>query len=156
HANQAAASPGGQHMARLSLARENLDGLAALSRHHRVPLGVLIQASWALLLRRYRSADSVLFGLTVAHRPADLERNENLVGMTINTVPVRADMTRATTLADLLGALREQAFEREPHAHLGLDDILQAAGLHHEGVLPFDTLLLAQNYPRPGTLQTGG
>ncbi|WJJ92655.1 condensation domain-containing protein [Neopusillimonas aromaticivorans] len=131
------------------------DGLSALCRRHGVPLGVALQASWALLLRRYRSTGTVVFGITFAHRPADFDHADALVGMTINTVPVSATLTADMTLATLLGNLRQHAFERADHAFIGLDDILQSTG--HDPANPlFDTLLLVQNYPRPSDLVANG
>ncbi|MFA5665249.1 amino acid adenylation domain-containing protein, partial [Castellaniella sp.] len=144
-----------QHSATRALDPVVRDDLSALCRRHGVPLGVALQASWALLLRRYRSTETVVFGITFAYRPADFDHADALVGMTINTVPVCTTLTADMTLATLLGTLRQQSFERADHAFIGLDDILQSAG--HDPANPlFDTLLLVQNYPRPSDLVANG
>ena len=54
-----------------------------------------------LLIRDDRSPD-VVFGTTVSGRSAELPGAESMVGLLINTVPVRASITAATTTADLL------------------------------------------------------
>ncbi|OXR48913.1 hypothetical protein PuT2_10025 [Pusillimonas sp. T2] len=130
------------------------DALGAMCRQHGVPLGVLIQASWAMLLRRYQYSNTVTFGITFAHRPPATPNADALVGMTINTVPVWADMHPDMTLRTLLDALRQQSFDRADHAFIGLEDILQSAGCTSASPL-FDTLLLVQNYPRPDNLVAG-
>ncbi|WP_158238496.1 non-ribosomal peptide synthetase/type I polyketide synthase [Pollutimonas subterranea] len=139
------------HDAGIALDPAIRDALASVCRRHGVPLGVLIQASWAMLLRRYRSIDTVVFGITLAHRPPEFNNADALVGMTINTVPVIADIQPDMPLSTLLANLRQQSFERTDHAFVGLEEILQTA--RHDPACPlFDTLLLVQNYPRPTTL----
>lgn len=143
-----------QHHRHIALDPAMRDALSALCRQHGVPLGVLIQAAWAMLLRRYQYSNAVTFGITFAHRPPAIPNADALVGMTINTVPVWADMRPDMTLRILLEALRQQSFDRADHAFIGLEDILQSAGCNAANPL-FDTLLLVQNYPRPENLVAG-
>ncbi|MCP4662962.1 MAG: amino acid adenylation domain-containing protein, partial [bacterium] len=63
-----------------------LDGFA---RRQRLTLNTLVQAAWALLLGRYGGEDDVVFGATVAGRPASLAGSESMVGLFINALPVR-------------------------------------------------------------------
>ncbi|MBC2768956.1 non-ribosomal peptide synthetase/type I polyketide synthase [Pusillimonas minor] len=143
-----------QHHSHVTLDPAMRDALGALCRQHGVPLGVLVQAAWAMLLRRYQYSNAVTFGITFAHRPPATPNADALVGMTINTVPVWADMDPDMRLPTLLDALRQQSFDRADHAFIGLEDILQSAGCTTASPL-FDTLLLVQNYPRPESLTAG-
>src|SRR5207248_2672718 len=63
--------------------------LAARARELGVPVNTAVQAAWAIVLGRVTGRDDVLFGQTVAGRPADLAGAEAMIGLFINTIPVR-------------------------------------------------------------------
>ncbi|MCF1759837.1 condensation domain-containing protein, partial [Pseudomonas aeruginosa] len=46
-------------------------------------LNTLVQAAWSLLLQRYTGQDTVVFGATVAGRPAELAGIERQIGLFI-------------------------------------------------------------------------
>jgi non-ribosomal peptide synthetase component F len=66
-----------------------LPDVAAFARRHRLTVNTLVQGAWALLLARYGGSDDVVFGVTVAGRPAELTEVERTVGLFINTLPLR-------------------------------------------------------------------
>ena len=68
---------------------------------------------------------------------------ESMVGLFINTVPVRADITAATTTADLLDQLQRAHTNTLEHQHLALSEIHRITG--HDQL--FDTLFVFENYP---------
>lgn len=129
--------------------------IEALARAGGVTLGTAIQGAWALLLSRYVDSEDVAFGLTVSGRPPELSGMETMVGMLINTLPVRVRVEGGARVIDWLARLGAQAAERQAHAAMPLPATLAAAGLP-ELPLPFDTLVLVQNYPRPDSLEAGG
>src|SRR5207247_2449403 len=63
--------------------------LQAFARRQQVTLGVVAQAAWGLLLSRYSGERDVLFGATVSGRPAVLPHVDSMIGLFINTLPVR-------------------------------------------------------------------
>src|SRR5690606_37853800 len=79
---------------------------------------------------------------------------EAMVGMLINTLPVRVRLPRDESVGTWLGRLGEEALERAAFATTALPEALAAAGLP-AGTLPFDSLVLVQNYPRPKRLEAG-
>ena len=85
----------------------------------------------------------VAFGTAVSGRPTELAGAESMVGLLINTVPVRAAITAATTTADLLDQLQSAYNHTLEHQHLALTEIHRAAG--HDQL--FDTLFVYENYP---------
>ena len=85
----------------------------------------------------------VAFGTAVSGRPADLVGAESMVGLLINTVPVRATITPATTIADLLDQLQNAYHDTLEHQHLALNEIHRATG--HDQL--FDTVFIYENYP---------
>ena len=117
--------------------------LQSCAREQAVTLNTLIQAAFGVLLGRLTGRDDVVFGVTVAGRPAELPGAERMVGLFINTLPLRMRLAPQTTLAELLRTTQASQSALLPHQHIGLSEIQQAAAL---GDL-FDTLLVFENYP---------
>ncbi|MCF3124886.1 amino acid adenylation domain-containing protein, partial [Streptomyces arenae] len=109
---------------------------------HGVTLNTVVQAAWALLLGRLTGRDDVVFGTTVAVRPAEIPGVQSMVGLFINTVPVRIRLRPAETFAQLLTRVQREQAALMDHQHIGLGDIQRTAGL---GDL-FDTTVVTENF----------
>ncbi|MBF6175770.1 non-ribosomal peptide synthetase [Nocardia blacklockiae] len=105
-------------------------------------LNTLVSAAWALVLAHLTGSDDVVFGTTVAVRPADLDA-ERMVGLMINTVPVRVRLRPGDTLAALAAGLQATRAALYEHDHLGLHEIEEVAG----SAELFDTSVVFENYP---------
>ena len=117
--------------------------LEYLARRCQVTLNTIIQAAWGIVLSRLMGRSDVTFGVTVSGRPADLAGSDGMIGLLINTLPLRLQLDPRERTADLLVRLqREQAALLE-HQHLGLAEIQRLVG---QGEL-FDTLTVFENYP---------
>ena len=116
-------------------------GELARSRHTTV--NTVLQGAFARLLCWLTGQHDVVFGTPVSGRPAELPGADALVGLLINTVPVRATITPATTTTDLLNQLQSTYNDTLEHQHLALNEIHHATG--HDQL--FDTLFVYQNYP---------
>ncbi len=114
-----------------------------LARAHHTTVNTVLQAGWAQLLMWLTGQRDVAFGTAVSGRPAELAGSDSMVGLLINTVPVRATITTATSAGDLLDQLHRTNNHTLEHQHLALPDIHRAAG--HDQVL--DTLFVYENYP---------
>ncbi|WP_460305554.1 amino acid adenylation domain-containing protein [Actinocorallia aurea] len=112
--------------------------IAAESRAAGVPLSVAVHAAWAVTLGGILHAEDVVFGSTVSGRDADVPGIADMVGLFINTIPVRARWTRTTTARELLAAVRDHQSATLPHQHVSLARIGRRAG---HGTL-FDTLVV--------------
>ncbi|HEX8559858.1 MAG TPA: amino acid adenylation domain-containing protein [Pyrinomonadaceae bacterium] len=131
---------------RVRLSAEATGRLRALGRERRLTLNTLTQGAWALLLSRYSRERDVLFGATVAGRPAELSGAGEMVGLFINTLPVRARVQPETPLLSWLGRLQAgQAAARE-YEHSPLVEV-QAWGETPRGAPLFESLLVFENYP---------
>ena len=128
---------------KLELSEEHTSALAQQARTHGLTVNTLIQAAWAILLGRLTGRDDVVFGVTVAGRPPELAGIESMVGLFINTIPVRIKLPPAKPLLDLLEGAQELQSRLMAHQHLGLAEIQGLAGV---GDL-FDTLVVFENYP---------
>ncbi|WP_030437892.1 non-ribosomal peptide synthetase [Actinoplanes subtropicus] len=119
--------------------------LAQLTRHHGVTMNTLFQGVWALLLARLTGRDDVVFGAAVAGRPPEIPGVESVVGLFMNTLPVRARLDGAQPFVDMLAGLQSRQVAMMAHQHVGLSEITQFAG---PGAA-FDTLVVFENYPHP-------
>jgi amino acid adenylation domain-containing protein/non-ribosomal peptide synthase protein (TIGR01720 family) len=126
--------------------------LAAQGQRLRVTLSTLVQGAWAALLGAYAAEPEVVFGATVAGRPAQLAGVETMVGMFLNTLPVRARIAADVPLAAWLVDLQEQQVEAQRHAHAPLSRI-QGWSEVASGRALFDSILVFENYPLDDALQ---
>ncbi|MEZ0364232.1 amino acid adenylation domain-containing protein [Mycobacterium sp. pUA109] len=118
-----------------------------LARSCRTTASTVLQGAWALLLCSLTGRHDVAFGTVVSGRSAEVAGEESLVGLLINTVPVRATITPTTTTADLLDQLQTDHTHTLEHQHLGLNEIHRVTG--HERL--FDTVFVYENYPVDAT-----
>ncbi|MFC7984951.1 amino acid adenylation domain-containing protein [Streptomyces sp. NPDC057336] len=121
------------------VAREVGRSAAALG----VTVNSLVQGAWALLLGRLTGRQDVVFGATVSGRPPAVTDVESMVGLFINTVPVRVRYAPGDTLAEILTGLQDRQAGLLEHHHHGLTEIQRATGLQSL----FDTLVVFESYP---------
>ena len=123
---------------------QDLSGrLAELARRQRLTLATVLQGAWAILLARLTGQQDVVFGITVAGRSGEVAGSERMVGLLINTVPLRVRLRPAEPVAELLARIQAEQARLLAHQHLGLGELQRMVGL---GEL-FDTALIFENYP---------
>ncbi|WP_276483897.1 non-ribosomal peptide synthetase [Paraflavitalea pollutisoli] len=103
-----------------------------------------IQTAWALVLARYTNSSDVVFGAVVSGRPAELEGVEEMIGMFINTIPVRIDLSNKATVTDLLRAAQQASLDNLPYRYLPLGAVREVAG---QGRELFNHIMLFENFP---------
>ncbi|MFJ2577291.1 amino acid adenylation domain-containing protein [Kitasatospora aureofaciens] len=118
-------------------------GLEARLRERDLTLNTAVQGAWALLLARLTGRTDVVFGTAVSGRAPEVPGIEGMVGLFINTVPVRARLSPTEPPAALLAQVQDQQSAMAAHQYTGLADIQQAAG---HGEL-FDTLAVFESFP---------
>jgi natural product biosynthesis luciferase-like monooxygenase protein len=112
----------------LRLTREETARAAAFAKEIGVTLSTVVHGAWAILLSRYSGTDDVIFGAARACRHGTVANAESVVGLFINTLPVRARYTPDTTVREWLGELRRQQIAVRPHEHTALADIQRWTG----------------------------
>jgi non-ribosomal peptide synthase protein (TIGR01720 family) len=122
---------------------ETTRALSELARSRHTTVSTVLQAAWAQLLMWFTGRHDVAFGAVISGRPAEVAGADSMVGLLINTVPVRANVTSATTTADLLDQLQSAHNDTLEHQHLALSEIHRVAG--HKRL--FDTVFVYENYP---------
>ncbi|MFI6006632.1 condensation domain-containing protein, partial [Streptomyces sp. NPDC051366] len=126
-----------------SVPAELTEALQERARSRGLTMNTLVQGAWALLLGTLTGRDDVVFGTTVSGRPPELPGIESMVGLFINTVPVRVRLDSSETVLDLLTRIQREQTDLLDHQYLSLAEIQQTAGI---GEL-FDTTTVFENYP---------
>ncbi|MDB9373588.1 non-ribosomal peptide synthetase [Nodularia sphaerocarpa] len=134
------------------LSAEATATLKSFAQQHHLTVSTLIQAAWALLLSRYSGESDVVFGATVSGRPHNLSGVESMVGLFINTLPVRVKIPETTNLLPWLVQLQEEHIEREQYSYSSLVDIQGVSEIPRNQPL-FESILVFENYPVNTTLQ---
>jgi iturin family lipopeptide synthetase B/iturin family lipopeptide synthetase C len=135
-----------------SLAKEKITVLEQLAAKNQVTLSVLFQAIWGILLAKYNNSRDIVFGIVVSGRPGDIPGVESMVGVFINTIPVRIRLNDTTTFSKLTQQLQEQAGESEPYHYYSLAEIQAQSALKQNLIDHFLTFL---NYPGGELLRKG-
>ncbi|KUH89631.1 non-ribosomal peptide synthetase [Mycobacterium sp. GA-1999] len=125
------------------LSEETTRAVTELARSRRTTVNTVLQGAFAKLLAWLTGQHDVAFGTAVSGRPVDVVGAESMVGLFINTVPVRAKITPTTTTAELLDQLQRAHNDTVDHQHLALSEIHRITGQEQL----FDTLFVYENYP---------
>jgi amino acid adenylation domain-containing protein len=129
--------------------------LQSQAQQYHLTLSTVVQAAWALLLSRYTDESEVLFGATVSGRPPTLLGVESMVGLFINTLPVRVKVPTATPLWQWLRKLQTQQVERSQYSWCPLVEIQAISEIPPELPL-FESIVVFENYPHDTSLSNPG
>ncbi|WP_156660811.1 non-ribosomal peptide synthetase, partial [Mycobacterium sp. 852002-10029_SCH5224772] len=142
---------GRQSVETFTLPADLTQAVGDLARSCHTTVNTVLQGAFAQLLCGLTGQRDVVFGTTVSGRPAEIAGAETMVGLLINTVPVRANITATTTTADLLDQLQGAYNHTLDHQHLALNEIHRITG---QDTL-FDTLFAYENYPIDASALSG-
>ncbi|MDX3193712.1 amino acid adenylation domain-containing protein [Streptomyces sp. MN03-5084-2B] len=117
--------------------------LAREARARNLTLNTVFQGAWAALLGLLTGREDVVFGTSVSARPPHLAGVGDVVGLVMNTVPVRVKLTAGRRLTDVLARLQAEQAALTPHHQHSLIDVQRSLGL---GEL-FDTTMVFENAP---------
>ncbi|OMD34926.1 hypothetical protein BSK56_33390, partial [Paenibacillus borealis] len=141
-----------EHAFRLD--REMTRELEQLARQAQVTLNTVMQTIWGLLLQKYNQSGDVVFGTVVSGRPAEVPGIERMIGLFINTTPVRVSSSPGQSVTVLLQQVQEAALASESHSHYPLYEIQGLSALK-QGLI--DHILVFENYPIAEAIgQAGG
>ena len=132
------------------LTAEATAALYSFTQQHQLTAHTLIQAAWAFLLSHYSSEEDVVFGNVVSGRPPELAGVESMVGLFVNTLPVRVRLPGEALLLTWLKQLQQQQAEYLQYEYSPLLDI-QGWSEVPRGVPLFNSILAFANYPSQKT-----
>ncbi|HZC10000.1 MAG TPA: amino acid adenylation domain-containing protein, partial [Mycobacterium sp.] len=113
------------------------------ARSRSVTINTLLQMAWALVVSRLTDRDDVVFGVTVSGRPAELAGVETMIGLFINTVPLRVRLDAMLTVGTQCKAVQSDSALLREHGYLGHAQLRALGGVGEM----FDTLLVYENFP---------
>ncbi len=122
------------------------DRLFAFAKETGVTLNTLVQGAWSFLLSRYSNERDVTFGATVSGRPPELPGAEAMIGLFINTLPVRVDVNPQNTIINWLKAHQARQVESRRFEYSSLVQIKKWTGIPGDRNL-FDSILVFESYP---------
>jgi amino acid adenylation domain-containing protein/non-ribosomal peptide synthase protein (TIGR01720 family) len=125
--------------------------LNEISSSNQTTLNILFQTAWAILLQWYNNTDDVLFGSVVSGRPIEIHGIEKMVGMFINTIPIRIKTKDKQTVIQLIRETRNQAIHSKDYDFLPLADIQSQSLLKGDLI---DHIMVFENYPLAEELKT--
>jgi amino acid adenylation domain-containing protein/non-ribosomal peptide synthase protein (TIGR01720 family) len=128
----------------LELGAEKTEGLNKLAAASRVTISCIIQAVWGIILGKYNNKQDIVFGIVVSGRPDEIAGVEAMVGLFINTIPVRIRFRESTPFTGLLHSVQNQAIKSEAYHYYPLAEI-QAESLLKQHLM--DHFLTFLNYP---------
>lgn len=126
------------------LSAEHTEALECFAREHQCTLSAVVQLAWGYLLHRYSGIDDVVFGVTVAGRPAEVDDIENILGLFINTMPLKVSFANTNSLTAILQQISQGAAAANENSFVPLAKIQQAVS---EGRPLFESLVVFENYP---------
>lgn len=128
------------------LAAAETAALQKLAGQNQVTLSTVAQGAWGLLLGHRSQTDDVIFGATTSGRPTELAGVEAVVGMFINTLPVRVRILPQQPLGAWLKALQARQLDAREYEYSPLPQV-QGWSDVPRGQALFHSFLVYDNYP---------
>lgn len=136
----------------LKLSPATTAALQSLARQHKLTVNTLVQGAWAILLSRYSGEEDILFGATSAGRPPALVGSDSMVGLFINTLPVRVQVSGDELLNPWLQKLQTQQVEMQQYEYSPLVQVQGWSEVPRDLPL-FESILVFENYPVDASLK---
>ncbi|MCP5102585.1 MAG: amino acid adenylation domain-containing protein, partial [bacterium] len=116
-----------------------------------ITLATLMFSAWGILLQKYNNSDDILFGTTVSGRTPRVAGVEDIVGLFINTLPLRLKAHGENTAGDVFRRIGTHLKERSAHGfeQASLTEIKKFTGIGNDSDL-FDSIVVIDNYPLDG------
>ncbi|HEY6349972.1 MAG TPA: non-ribosomal peptide synthase/polyketide synthase [Candidatus Angelobacter sp.] len=130
----------------IQLSPEETARLRSAAKQQGLTLSILVQAAWAILLSRYSGEEDIVFGLTVSGRSANLAGIEEMIGLFINTLPIRSRVMPEQTLLLWLKELHMCQVDLSQYEHTPLPQVQKWSDIP-AGRRLFDSILVFENFP---------
>lgn len=144
---------GGERQIRLST--EITSALRSLAQTNQLGLSTIVMGAWSLALSRYSGDNEVVFGVTRDCRRRTIEDAEGVIGVCINTLPVRVRMSKEALLIPWLKGLRAQSLAIRAHEHTPLEKVqgwsdIQPGKPLFQSILVFEDFDLSERLRQQG------
>lgn len=140
------APTGGVATAEVSISASIATAVQMFVRQHGLTLNTLMQGLWALLLSRYSGERDIVFGATVAIRPPELPGADSMIGLCINTLPVRLHVPATVPFVSWLAQVQTQLIALRQYEYSPLV-LVQSWSSVLRGQPLFESIVVFENYP---------
>ncbi|WP_028595416.1 non-ribosomal peptide synthetase [Paenibacillus assamensis] len=122
--------------------------LDRLGKERGITLSTVVQSIWGILLHRYNFTDDVAFGSVVSGRPPEVQGVEHIIGLFINTIPVRIRINRAEPVVHMMQQLHKDLQQAQQRAYVSLADIQSLSPLKQDLI---NHIVVFENVPGNGS-----
>jgi len=137
------------------LSAEDTQNLKDLAAKNNFTLNTVVQGAWALLLSRYTREEDVVFGVVRACRRSSIEGADSIVGLFINTLPMRVRVPADSSLIPWLKELRAQQVRLRDYEHSPLIEVQKWSDVPPATPL-FESIIMFENYDLNTKLRSQG
>lgn len=116
------------------------------AKANKILLSSVFYGIWGVLIQKLSNSNDVLFGTTVSGRPENIKSIDNMVGLFINTIPLRIKSEEKITFINLIHNVDKELNERKDFENTPLTDIKEYCGLGANEDL-FNSIVVIENYP---------
>ena len=126
-------------------------------KNQHLTLATVFYGAWGVLLQKYSNSKDVVFGTTVSGRTHHIKGINDVVGLFINTIPLRIKTDSGDAMSGIWAALNRDFAGREDYECTSLSDIKLYSETGTKENL-FDSIVVIENYPlspRPNSEREG-
>jgi len=121
--------------------------ILSFAQANNVSLNTLMQVAWAFLIYHYTRKTDILFGVTVSGRSMDIPGIDEMLGLCINTIPLRIKIEGEEDFKSLLLKNQKNMAKIQDYSFLSLAEVRKIATI--KGAAPlFDSIFVFENYPK--------
>ncbi|MGM1050340.1 MAG: condensation domain-containing protein, partial [Bacillota bacterium] len=131
---------------KLSFSRDASNKIREFAKATGVSLASILYCAWGILVQKLNNADDIMFGTTISGRSHDIKGIENMVGLFINTIPLRVQTGKEESTVELLIKINEAIKKNSEYESTPLVDIKEYVGINNNSQL-FNSLVVIENYP---------
>ncbi|MCY8823358.1 non-ribosomal peptide synthetase [Bacillus atrophaeus] len=128
----------------LLIAKDKVEKLEEIASHFKVTLNNIIQALWSFQLQKYNNSKDSVFGFVVSGRNPEVKAIEEMVGLLINTIPLRVDSTNLKSFRDLVQQVRVSTLNIRNYDDYPLADLQALSEMNGE---LFNHIMVFENFP---------
>uniref|UniRef100_UPI000B29B220 non-ribosomal peptide synthetase n=1 Tax=Abyssisolibacter fermentans TaxID=1766203 RepID=UPI000B29B220 len=118
--------------------------LQSIAKKNEVTINTMFEAVWGILLSKYNNTEDVVFGSVVSGRQAEIPEIETVVGLFINTLPVRIKYKEEDTFINLINKIQDEDVKSKEYDYIPLAEIQSYSELRQHLI---NHIIVFENYP---------
>ena len=134
----------------VDLDKSYIEKVKSLSRKYDVTESTIFQTIWGLLLQKYNNSNDSVFGTVVSGRGVRVPHVEEMIGLFINTLPVRVKGNDNLSFIELARKVQNNFNEARDYEYTPLTSIQKVTESQTELI---NSLFVYENYPMSSILK---